>query len=591
MRTLIDFWRFRALTAGLIFGLTQRAEAQAPAFDQAVLNGDAQGANSFVSTDAMATDIQGNTFVAGTFEGTVRFGAATLTSAGDADVFVAKRNASGTWQWATSGGGIQRDMGTDVALDSQGQPYMTGYVASGPRNVTTTASFGTTTLTTAGWADVFVAKLDAATGAWLWARQAGSGGISAGGDGYASALASDGTGGFFVAGTFTGPSFSIGTNTLTTAGLFVAKINGATGTWGWAVGTEGASVADLATDAQGSAYLTGNFGTSVAFPPFQLNYTRGSYMAKLSAAGTWQWATGLIGAQGAGTQVGPGATSCLGLAADNRGHVYAVGSFDGRTATFGATQLYNNSGTYFTEAPGSFQRADAFVARLSATTGTWQWAQRAGGNDEEYLTAPVVRGNRIYASGGFGIAPVYSPSGSPPMPSSSTFGSTTLVSAGQMDVVVTALDTTGQWQWAVRAGGAFYDWAKNTAMDASNRVYVAGGFNGNSAQFGALSVANSSGGRGTAGFLARLAGGPLATAAALTAPFALHVYPNPTHGTITVAGLPPDQGLEVLDALGRVILRSQMPVKGALNVVLPPALPAGMYVVRAAGQSYRMLMD
>ena len=39
---------------------------------------------------ATAIDASGNVYVAGYFTGTISFGATTLTSAGDRDVFVAK---------------------------------------------------------------------------------------------------------------------------------------------------------------------------------------------------------------------------------------------------------------------------------------------------------------------------------------------------------------------------------------------------------------------------------------------------------------------------------------------------------------------
>jgi hypothetical protein len=56
------------------------------------------------------------------------------------------------WQWAVSAGGSSTDIGYGVAVDSSGNAYITGYFRG-------SASFGPFTLTSAGSADVFVAKL------------------------------------------------------------------------------------------------------------------------------------------------------------------------------------------------------------------------------------------------------------------------------------------------------------------------------------------------------------------------------------------------------------------------------------------------
>ena len=95
---------------------------------------------------------------------------------------MAKRDANGVWLWAASGGGTEADACAAIALDRWGQVYVTGRFAAGTRNVPTTATFGAFTLTTAGGADVLVAKLDATIGVWLWAQRAGFGNAFEGDD-------------------------------------------------------------------------------------------------------------------------------------------------------------------------------------------------------------------------------------------------------------------------------------------------------------------------------------------------------------------------------------------------------------------------
>lgn len=581
----------RGIAVGLLACSMQSAAAQTPAFTQATACGDGLTSNSYALAEAITADPQGNTYVAGQFTGTVRFGSITLV--GYYNAFVAKRNATGTWLWVVSGGGGGNAKCTDVTLDAQGQVYVTGAFSDGAGSVPIPATFGATALTSAGGPDVLVAKLDGNTGAWLWAQQAGFGNAYSGTD-LGRAVVPDGAGGLLVAGTFDGPIIRIGPNTLYNVGrgtdLFVARLDAATGAWGWAVSTGHGTVQDLVADAQGNAYLTGEFGSAIAFGPFQLVQARGGYLAKISRAGAWQWASAFTATPGTGSFPGGiGGIGCKGLAVDNRGHLYACGGFNGATARFDAVTLTNASGTFQgNTAPGSIQNSDAFVARLSTATGSWQWAVRAGGVDGEYLTDLAVRGSRVYAAGIFGRGSGLDPG--TPSANGSVFGTTAVVSAGKYDAVVAALDTAGGWQWAVQAGGVEQEEVRGIALDAGNRLHLIGTFEGASAQFGGMTVAGSAFSSYYTGFLAQLAGGPLAALpTAASTSFAL--YPNPARAVVTVTGLAPNERLQVLDVLGRCVALGQMPPQGSLQLLLPVSLSPGVYLVRAGSQIRRLLVE
>ncbi|MDO7847935.1 T9SS type A sorting domain-containing protein [Hymenobacter sp. M29] len=573
------------LGMGLLLGLINSARGQAPTFDQAGECGVGLAPGSYASVNRVRADALGNTYVVGLFSGSVRFGGTTLTGTGSYDAFVAKRDAAGAWLWASGGGSAEGDQFADVALDAQGQVYAVGSFAQSSGSVP--ATFGNTTLTSAGYSDVLMAKLDGTTGAWLWVQQAGFGNANTGRDS-GRAVAPDGAGGVLVAGTFDGPSLPVGATVLQNVGrgtdLFVARLDAATGAWGWAVSTGHGTVADLAADAQGNAYLTGDFGSGIAFSSlFPLTQQRGSYIAKINRLGVWQWAQALPGTSGTGTFPGGfGGTVCRGLATDDRGHLYACGNFSGATARFGATTLTNTSGTYQGPALGSIQNDDAFVARLNAATGAWQWAVRGGSVDGEELNRIAVRGSRVYAAGIFGRGSQLDPG--TPSAGGSRFGTTALVSAGKYDIVVAALDTVGGWQWALRAGGPDQDDVTTLALDAGNRLHFAGTSSyGGSAQFGTFTVTSG-------GYLARLSGGPLAARpSAGQAPFAL--YPNPARSVVTVEGLPPGQAVQVLDALGRIVLKGALSAQGALQLALPAALPPGLYLVRAGTLAQRLVVE
>lgn len=122
--------------------------------------------------------------------------------------------------WATRAGGTGFERGFGIAADNAGNSYVTGPFGG-------TAIFGAgeaneTTLTPAGGLDIFVAKYDP-SGALVWAKRAGGGGIDLG-----SAIATDGDANSYVTGRFSGTAtFGAGDTNETiltgTNDIFVAK--------------------------------------------------------------------------------------------------------------------------------------------------------------------------------------------------------------------------------------------------------------------------------------------------------------------------------------------------------------------------------
>ncbi len=116
----------------------------------------AGGTSSDVSYN-IAVDANGYSYVTGCFRGSATFGTTTLTSSGEADIFVAKLNSNGNWLWAKQVGGTNKDSGSGIAVDANGNSYVTGEFSA-------SATFGTTTLTSSGGSDIFVANAGIATG-------------------------------------------------------------------------------------------------------------------------------------------------------------------------------------------------------------------------------------------------------------------------------------------------------------------------------------------------------------------------------------------------------------------------------------------
>lgn len=137
----------------------------------AMLWGQAFGsAQGFQAGRKLASDLDGNVVVAGSFDGQFAFsgGGSNLVADADYALFAAKLDQGGTHLWSG-------------AIDGPGtlSPFNPSALAGGPGHVVAVGelegslTFGDTTLTSDGSADGFVAKIDGATGATIWARKIG----------------------------------------------------------------------------------------------------------------------------------------------------------------------------------------------------------------------------------------------------------------------------------------------------------------------------------------------------------------------------------------------------------------------------------
>ena len=327
------------------------------------------GGASGDGADAIAVDGAGNALVTGGFQGTAEFGDITLTSAGDADTFVAKYDAGGDVVWAKRAGGFAGDdTGLAVAVDGSGNALVTG-------EFRVSAEFGDTTLTNAGGDDAFVAKYDAG-GDVVWAKRAGgsSEGITFTDRG--AGIAVDGADNVFVTGQFEGTG-KFGTATLTSAGaedVFVAKYD-PQGNVVWAQragGSSGDGGVAIAADGSGNALVTGNFNGTADFGEATLASAGDSdvFVAKYDAGGNAVWAQ-----RAGGSDVDVG----VAITVDRSGNALVAGRLRG-TAEFGDTTLTSAGST------------DAFVANVD-TEGNVAWAQRAGGASSDVGEAIAVDGS------------------------------------------------------------------------------------------------------------------------------------------------------------------------------------------------------
>lgn len=117
-------------------------------------------------------------YVAGTFSGTTNFntpsstGTNEITSAGSSDMFLARYDNNGNFQWARRAGGTGQELVSGLAISSAGTSLYVAGNFENTLNFNTPSSAGTNELVSGGERDVFYAKYDD-VGTFQWAARAG----------------------------------------------------------------------------------------------------------------------------------------------------------------------------------------------------------------------------------------------------------------------------------------------------------------------------------------------------------------------------------------------------------------------------------
>lgn len=350
------------------------------------------------------------------------------------------------WLWVSSAGGDGGSLyPTSICVDASENTFVSGAY-------TGTVVIGSTSLTSSGGLDLFVAKLDS-EGNWLWAVPALSGGM----DDSATGICCDDNGNCFLTGYFSN-TIQFGDIQLTSAGsqdVFVAKL-GAGGNWLWAV-RAGGDFYDkglgVSRDASGNVYICGAFDNQASFGSSDLtsNGEADAFAAKLDPAGNWLWAAGGGGADN---------DYAYGISAHSDGDSYITGFIYGNSI-FGSCDVSSIGGI------------DVFVAKLN-TSGNFLWAEAAGGTSSDYgfdiTTDPA--GNAILTGWFIGSA---------------SFGAHTATGSGAREAFVARIDPAGNWNWAASCGGPNDDYGNGIAADNSGNCHATGSFL-NTGVFGDISL-------------------------------------------------------------------------------------------------------
>jgi len=293
-----------------------------------------------------------------------------LTYSGGNDAFVAKVDPSGSaLTYAGYIGGVDIDQGNGIAVDGGGNAYITGYTVSDQN--TFPVKVGPALIFEGGtmFGDAFVAKVNTAGTALIYAGYIGGQGEDAG-----NGIAIDSHGAAYVTGNTTSDQtllhfpVKVGPDLTYNGGAhgdaFVAKVNSAGSSLDYAGYIGGANDdfgLGIAVDTAGNAYVTGaTFSDQTTFPVKagpDLTYNGGNafggdaFVAKVNAAGSALTYAGYIG--------GSGPDNGRGIAVDSAGNAYITGDSGSDQNSFpvkvGPGLTYNGG-------------RDAFVAKISSFT-------------------------------------------------------------------------------------------------------------------------------------------------------------------------------------------------------------------------------
>lgn len=450
----------KLITSFLLLMITEVASAQTVSWVRKLT----AGTNKNVYDAGVATDGLGNTYVAGSFTGTVDFGGTTVIGNFGAS-FVAKYDNSGALLWVKSitvSSFANSVSAKRVCVDASGNAILVGTFSG-------TANFSGTSVTATYNLSIFLMKYDN-QGNVQWVKQEGG---SAGQYHLPTSVTTDNAGNIYICGYFNSTiTFSgITLNALGNRDGFFAKYTSA-GVIQWAKQFGGTGANDdaygIATDGSAYVFVTGDFQKTTTFDGATNVTASGgtghwdAFIAKYAIAnGALQWVKPITATSTETTFSIPND-----IKADASGNTYVTGTFS-LQVNFGGTTLTANG-------------LNALFVATYNNAGTLQWVKQAGAPDGNHLVNSYGVG--IDASKNVYIAVL--------MYGTMNFDGTNVVpvnSAG--DMLVAKYSNTGVVQWikhtaSTQSGNQ--STSKGIDADASGNVYVVGLFQKNVDFFGTI---------------------------------------------------------------------------------------------------------
>ncbi|MFM9985999.1 MAG: hypothetical protein ACKVOK_12245, partial [Flavobacteriales bacterium] len=345
--------------------------------------------------------------------------------------------------WLRRAGGENHDEALDMAATSDDHFAIVGYFASG-------ATFGNSTLSSSGFSDAFVQKVDAG-GNTIWAVKLGGTKSDR-----ATSVACDDDGNIYVTGFFSDEA-NFGPITLDEVGdsleIFVTKIN-TDGVVQWAKACGGISddySYGIAVDEVDNVIITGQFRETGHFGSITLTsdmYEDNSYwsydifVAKLDTDGNWLWA-----------EKGSAADDDRGLSVttDNYNNIYVCGQFSD-TITF--DQLHLND------------VANAGFLIKCNPNGEEQWFDKLAASQLVTYDVTTDLDHNILLTGEYSGQLAIFNDGIDFVPAGYVF-----------NIFLSKFGQSGNMMWTSHAGSSNFCSAKAVCVGASNEAYVTGTFN------------------------------------------------------------------------------------------------------------------
>jgi uncharacterized delta-60 repeat protein len=470
--------------------------------------------NGYDEAHAIALDDVGNVYVTGYSTG----------SGTGSDYATIKYNSDGDTIWVQryNGPGNNNDWAYSLAVDGQGNVYVTGY----------STGSGTSY-------DYATIKYNSA-GVEQWVQR-----YNGPGNDYdvANAIAVDGQGNVYVTGISRGSTtfYDYATIKYNSAGVeqWVQRYNGP--------GNDDDAAYSLAVDGQGNVYVTGNsFGSGTWFDYATIKY---------NSAGVEQWVARYNGPGNSGDEA-------LSLAVDGQGNVYVTGSSYGSGTSGDYTTIkYNSDGDTIWvrryDGPGNSDdgayslavdgQGNVYVTGYSIGSGTsydyvtikynsagveqWVAGYNGPGNSDDVARSLAVDGQgNVYVTG-------------------ISRGSTTFY-----DYATIKYNSAGVEQWVQRYNGPGNgsDWAYSLAVDGQGNVYVTGYSAGTSAypynyDYATIKYVQTQG----------IEEIEIATPSARND---FVVYPNPAKTYFTVRLLQSNDHIKIFNISGKVVMEIAAPM-------------------------------
>ena len=534
-----------------------------PSFGQQFVHGLRFGGVGEDVVKSTATDANGNTYITGYFTDSSDFdpgdGEYNLTANGFYDVFVLKLNAAGEFVWARSMGGPFSDYATSVAVNDQGEVYLTCVFEE-------SADFdpgeGEFELISNGILDVAIVKLDA-DGDFLWASSFGSESYEE-----ATAIALDEAGNVYVTGYFDTPIPIGGAGVMLESqggqDLFVLKMDpqGAL-LWARTVGGPEQELALNLVTGAGGIFIAGSFGSTVDFDPGEGEAIRTSagsmdgYVLHLTGDGDFGYAT---------TFGGSGGDLAYSVAVDGDNNAVAVGSF---------MEDFAAGDSIFT----SVEWEDGFAVKLDSQGSVVWAAQIAGTEYQNVYDVSIDAAGHVLLAGYFnGIADM------DPGAAESLFEPQ---SPQPFDAFLTVLNADGEWVYSGQFGGSDFLEHHGVSVDAEGNIYLSAAYQGSvDLDPGADNTATVTNAGFRDSYWIKLS--PVTSTGVATpweAAVPLRVFPNPASGFIHISAPEiPSSGLNeytysIHDQTGRLVQQGFVRPTEFLGV---SALAAGVYTIRLA---------